>query len=100
MPSWVCNVYLTTPGGEEDRSKIDAVVVTKAGKLFLQIKSSDRGAAKHFSHVADNDARKRCIGVIVIRPYDSVDQIRINARRVLEEIRAKLPPGARAQFDE
>jgi hypothetical protein len=90
MPEWVDSIELTKPNSAEDRDKIDAIVVTDIGKLFLQIKSSEKGAIKHFKKIARKDVRKKYIGVLVIRADDSVDEIRTSTWKILEDIHYKL----------
>lgn len=90
MPAWIQDIYLTKPYSEEDNNKIDAVVVTDVGKLYLQIKSSQKGAAKHFGKFGKRDARKNFIGVLVILSTDTRDQIRRVTRQVLEDLHQKV----------
>lgn len=90
MPTWIQEVYLTKPCSEEDYNKIDAVVVTDVGKLYLQIKSSQKGAENHFRKFGKRDARKNFIGVLVILATDTPDKIRGATRRILSGIRQKV----------
>ena len=90
MPGWIIGFELTKPWSPEDRDKIDVIVTTDIGKLFIQIKSSERGASGHFKKFTRRDARKKFIGVLVIRAADTIDEIRGNTRRTLENIYHKL----------
>ena len=90
MPDWITGFELTKPWSSEDRDKIDVIVTTDIGKLFLQIKSSERGASGHFKKFTRRDARKKIIGVLVIRTGDTIEEIRGNTRRTLENIYHKL----------
>lgn len=100
LPLWVKDVYLTERWSPKDRNQVDAVVETPAGLLHIQIKSSEREARRHFTKFTDKDSRRNRIGVIVVRPDDTYDDIRKVARMVLEDLRNKLPLGARAQIED
>lgn len=60
MPPWVCSARKGTP--DEDRRGIDIVVATDVGKLFLQIKGSQKDA-----DLFSAKRRKSSIATVVLR---------------------------------
>lgn len=87
LPSWIKHVTLTEHGGRQDTYfKRDVVIETDVGKLFLQIKSSQFWADKHNKKIKERDARKKMVGVLVVRKDDTFDQIRKRAVVVLREL--------------
>ncbi|HAT68307.1 MAG: hypothetical protein A2481_01890 [Candidatus Yonathbacteria bacterium RIFOXYC2_FULL_47_9] len=85
MPRWFLRAK--RPSFKEDRWEgKDAIIeTTDVGKLFLQIKSSEAGAA-HFVK-GRHYRRNKFIGIIVIRERDSFEDILIKARSVLSQLR-------------
>lgn len=79
-PAWVLETRAGTT--DEDRRGIDVVVSTDVGPLYLQVKSSRKGAERF-------DPRGRMIGIIVAG--DAPDEkLRRRALGVLGELRAAV----------
>lgn len=88
MPKWFLRVR--RPTSKEDRYEgKDAIIeTTDAGKLFLQIKSSEAGAA-HFRkgrHFRSN----KPIGIIVIHEGDTSEDILVKTRNILSQLRQDI----------
>ena len=88
MPKWFLRVR--RPSLKEDRYEgKDAIIeTTDVGKLFLQIKSSEAGAA-HFRK-GRHFQRNKFIAVIVIRESDTSEDILAKTRNVLSQLRQEI----------
>lgn len=88
MPKWFVCVRRASLK-EDTREGKDAVVeTTDVGKLFLQIKSSEAGAAnfrngRHCRH-------HQFIGIIVIQKLDTPEDIRAKTRTILAQLRQDI----------
>jgi len=68
-PSWFYEIYQAS--AEKERKGIDVIIRTDIGKIFLNIKSSQRGKKEHQRRYGDWP-----IGVVVINHDDSDEKIR------------------------
>lgn len=69
----------------EDSRGIDLVIETDIGSIFLQVKSSKRGA-----EVFTQKQRKSMIGIIVVRGSDSLDRLGERALGVVGRLRSQI----------
>lgn len=83
QPPWLISVRSAT--NEEDSKGVDIVVDTDVGKLFLQVKSSKTGVAKHKSK-----RRQSMIGVVRCSHRVSDARLRARAHGVLRSLRKQV----------
>lgn len=88
MPKWFLRVRRPTRKEDLYEGKDAIVETTDAGKLFLQIKSSEAGAT-HFKQGRHCKCNK-FIGIIVIRESDTFEDILTKARSVLSQLRQEI----------
>ena len=88
MPKWFLRVRRPTRKEDLYEGKDAIIETTDVGKLFLQIKSSEAGAA-HFRK-GRHCKRNKLIGIVVIRESDTSEDILAKARNVLSQLRQEI----------
>lgn len=88
MPKWFLRARRPTRKEDLYEGKDAIIETTDAGKLFLQIKSSETGAA-HFKQ-GRHFQRNKFIGIIVIQARDTPEDILVKARSVLSKLRQDI----------
>lgn len=83
QPAWMFSARAATE--DEDSKGVDIVVDTDVGKLFLQVKSSRTGVAKHKSK-----RRASMIGVVRCHHRVSDAQLRVRTHGVLISLRKQV----------
>ena len=85
MPKWFIRGYHASKKEDRFEGKDAVIETTDAGKLFIQIKSSQAGAQRFKEK--KKGKRYSFIGVIVIRDDDTIESIRLKTRKILSKLR-------------
>lgn len=89
MPRWV--VYVYKAPDFEDRQGIDFVVTTSdIGKIFIQVKSSRRGAQEFKEHRLYRRGKLKFVALIIIRETDTPEMIRSKTLRAISGARRDI----------